>query len=79
MHTYTYTYITGQVKPSITEEAALEISKKARVLVFGNLPEDKTLQDGTSFTLIQYLIYYLCSATSPKTRPCKTVCHSYSI
>ena len=47
IHTYTYTYITGQVKPSITEEAALEISKKARVLVFGNLPEDKTLQDGT--------------------------------
>ncbi len=47
MHTYTYTRITGQVKPSITEEAALEISKKARVLVFGNLPEDKTLQDGT--------------------------------
>jgi hypothetical protein len=49
IHTYmhTFTYITGQVKPSISEEAALEISKKARVLVFGNLPEDKTLQDGT--------------------------------
>lgn len=33
-------------KPSIPLEEALEISKKARVLKFGNLPEDGELQNG---------------------------------
>jgi hypothetical protein len=33
-------------KPSIPLEEALEISKKARVLKFGNLPEDDELQKG---------------------------------
>jgi hypothetical protein len=34
------------VKPTISFEEAMTISKKARVIQFGNLPEDKELQDG---------------------------------